>query len=178
MIALATLLDPESDRQTRQLWQLLEEKCSLSGIKAAPYPHFSWAASENIEWSSARRKLERISHKIEPFKVRTAGLGIFNGPGPVLYVAIAKEPHLLAMHLDIWKRLERNLVQPLEYYSPSQWMPHITIAQGDLNPEKLACAVQELAFERMTFEVIVNNISVIYHSYEGGGIKSRFELGK
>ncbi|HVP21858.1 MAG TPA: 2'-5' RNA ligase family protein [Anaerolineaceae bacterium] len=178
MLALATLLDPDSDLQTRQLWQLLEEKCNLLGIMAAPYPHFSWAASENIEWSSARRKLDRIAHKIKPFKVKTAGLGIFNGPDPVLYVAIVKEPHLLATHQDIWKRLERNLINPQEYYAPSHWMPHITIAQGDLNPQKLACAVQELAFERMAFEVNVNNISVIYHSDESVGIKSRFELGK
>ena len=178
MLALATLLDPDSDHQTRQLWQQLEEKCSLSGIKAAPYPHFSWAASENIEWNAARRKLDRIAHKIKPFKVRTAGLGFFNDPGPVLYVAITKEPHLLVIHQEIWKRMERNLIKPQAFYSPNQWMPHITIAQGDLNPQKLACAVQELAFGRLAFEINVTNISVIYHSEEGVGIKYRFELGK
>jgi 2'-5' RNA ligase len=177
MLAIASLLDPETDQQIRRLWELLEEKCGLLEIKSAPFPHFSWAASEDIEWRSASKKLEKITHKTEAFKVRTAGLGIFSGPTPVLYIPIVKSPFLLATHLEIWKRLERFLIKPQGYYSPNQWIPHITIALGDLDAEKLSCAVQDLAFQKMAFDISVTNISVIYHTNEGVGIKSRFELG-
>lgn len=176
MLAIASLLDPEADQQTRSMWQMLEDKCGLFGIMAAPYPHFSWFASEDIVWSPARRKLARIARKIKPFKVRTAGLGIFSGPVPVLYVALVKSPELLEIHRAMWKRMEKHLVKPLDYYSPEEWMPHITIAHGDLDPAKISCAVEDFAFESVKFEVAINNISVIYHSDKGVGIKSRFEL--
>jgi len=178
MLAIASLLNPDTDQQTRTMWQLLEEKCGLLGIKAAPYPHFSWFASEDIQWTPARRKLDRIAARIKPFTVWTAGLGIFSGPSPVLYVALVKSAELLETHRMIWRRMERYLVAPQNFYAPEQWMPHITIAHGDLDPEKLACAVQDLAFEKVRFEVAINNISVIYHNTKGIGIKSRFELGK
>jgi hypothetical protein len=47
MYAIATLLDPSSDSQIRDLWQLLGTDCGLAGIKTAPLPHFSWQGAEN-----------------------------------------------------------------------------------------------------------------------------------
>lgn len=178
MLAIASLLDPETDQQTRDLWQFLEEKCGLYEIKTAPYPHYSWLGCDDIQWKPATQKLKRISLSIKGFTVRTAGFGIFSGPIPVLFVSIVKTPELMEIHRKIWERLEGNLIGPQAYYSPERWMPHITIAHGDLTPENLCCAVQDLAFQRVEFEIFVNNVSIIYHNEEGVGVKYKFDLTK
>ncbi len=84
----------------------------------------------------------------------------------------------MEIHRKIWARLEENLIGPQTYYSPERWMPHITIAHGDLTPENLSCAVQDLAFQRVEFEIFVNNVSIIYHNEEGVGVKYKFDLAE
>jgi 2'-5' RNA ligase len=176
MLAIASLLDPFTDQQTRNLWQLLEEKCGLYEIKTAPFPHFSWFGCEDLQWKPVRHKLNSFCRSQNSFSVKTSGIGLFSGPVPILFVSLVKTFELMDMHRKIWRRLEKDLIGANELYSPEQWVPHITIAHGDVTPSNLCCAVKELAFQPLEFEVRVNNISVIYHNEEGVGIKDRFEL--
>src|SRR5450759_3562562 len=176
MLAIASLLDPATDQQTKNLWQFLEDNCGLAGIKTAPFPHFSWLSCDDLNWIPVSKNLDRIAIKVKSFKVSTAGLGIFGGSKPILYVSIVKTPELLAIHQQIWNKVRRYLVNPQDYYLPENWMPHITIAYGDLTPANLACAIQNLVFETMSFEILINNISVIFNTPEGMGIKASFKL--
>ena len=176
MLAIASLLDPINDEQIKGLWRLLEEKCGLTGIQETPSPHFSWIGCEDMQLEKAHRRLEKIGKQIGPFKIKTAGLGIFPGRIPVLYISIVKTAELMKFHRLIWKELEKYLIVPTEYYRPDRWMPHITIAYGDLNPDNLACALHDLAFEAQVYDIDVDNIAVMYHTEEGIGIKERFQL--
>ena len=177
MLAIASLLDPATDQQTKKLWRFLEDKCGLAGIKTAPYPHFSWLTCDDLNWDPVSKNLGRIAIKVKGFTAITAGLGIFGGPKPILYIPIVKTPELLAIHQNIWGKVRRYLVNPQDYYLPENWMPHITIAYGDLAPANLACAIQDLAFETLSFEIIINNISVIFNTpADGVGIKASFKL--
>ncbi len=176
MLAIASLLDPIADQQIRNLWQLLEDKCGLYEIKTAPFPHYSWFGCEDLQWKPVRQKLNKISRSLDSFSVRTSGFGLFSGPVPVLFVSLVKTPELMEIHRKIWGSLEKYLIGASELYSPERWIPHITIAHGDLTPAKLYCAVQNLAFQPLEFEIKVNNISIIYHNEEGVGIKDRFDL--
>ncbi len=176
MLAIASLLDPNADQQIRNLWQILEEKCDLNEIMTAPFPHYSWFGCEDLQWVPARKKLKSISHSLHSFSIRTAGYGFFTGPVPVLFVALVKTPELMEMHRQMWQRLKVNLVGANELYSPEKWVPHITIAHGDLNSSNLSCAIQALAFQPLDFDIFINNVSIIYHNEEGVGIKDRFSL--
>jgi hypothetical protein len=53
MYAVASLLNPAADKQTRDLWRLLENRCGLSGISMPSLPHFSWQAASEYDASSA-----------------------------------------------------------------------------------------------------------------------------
>jgi 2'-5' RNA ligase len=176
MLAIASLLDPTTDQQTKNLWRFLEDKCGLAGIKTTPYPHFSWLSCDDLNWAPVSKNLARIAINVKSFKASTAGLGIFSGSKPILYVSVVKTPELLDIHQKIWRKVRHHLVNPQDYYLPEYWMPHITIAQGDLTPANLSCALQDLAFVTMSFEIIINNISVIFNTPEGVGVKARFKL--
>ncbi len=176
MLAIASLLDPAADQQTRNLWQTLEEKCGLYEIKTAPFPHLSWFGCEDLQWKPVREKLTSIARSLPSFTLRTSGLGLFSGPVPVLYVGIVKTLELTEIHSRIWHRLKKNLINPNELFSPENWVPHVTIAHGDLTPASISCAIQELAFQKFEFDIFINNISIIYQNEEGVGIKDRFDL--
>jgi 2'-5' RNA ligase len=176
MLAIASLLDPVSDGQTRDLWRLLEEKCGLVGIKATPFPHFSWLSCQDLDWTRASKRLAKIAAGVKGFKVTTAGLGIFPGVNPILYLPVVKTPELQKIHYLIWKEVGKYLVNPHEYYTPEQWVPHITIAYGDLNLDNLECAIHNLAANDKVYEIFVNNISVMFQNQDGVGIQTRFEL--
>ncbi len=176
MLAIASLLDPDADQKTRNVWQILEEKCGLFEIKTAPFPHFSWFGCDDLLWGPARQKIKSISRSLPSFTVRTTGYGLFTGPVPVLYIALAKTMDLTEVHDKLWRRLEKYFIGVNELYTPEQWVPHITIAHGDLTPENISCAIRELAFVPSEFEITVNNLSIIYLNQEGVGVKDRFDL--
>jgi 2'-5' RNA ligase len=176
MLAIASLLDEATDQQTRDLWRLLEEKCDLSGIKKAPYPHFSWLSCEDLAWSPVNAKLKRFTVKLNTLRVKTAGLGIFSGKIPILYLAIVKTQQLMDIHQMLWKKVGPHLINPQAYYLPDMWMPHITIAHGDLDADNLSCAIRNLAFDLIAFDIHINNISVIFHNTEDVGVKATYKL--
>ena len=82
----------------------------------------------------------------------------------------------MAIHQLIWKKVEPHLVSPQDFYRPEFWMPHITIAQGDLDGTNLSCAVRDLAFEQIAFDIIVTNLAVMYNTAEEAGVKAIYKL--
>lgn len=176
MQAIASLLDPVTNEQTKDLWRVLEEKCGLAGIKTTPYPHFSWLSCEDLDWARVCKKLEKITSKVSGFRVNTAGIGIFPGANPILYIPVIKTPELLQIHQLIWKEVAQYLIKPQDYYLPDQWMPHITLAHGDLNQDNLACAIRDLALDSRVYEIFVDNISVIFHIDDKVGVNAVFKL--
>jgi 2'-5' RNA ligase len=177
MFAIASLFDPLTDERTRKFWDILENNCGLSGIKLTPYPHFSWLSAQDLKWTPVRKKVRRITTKMSLFKVYTAGIGIFTGRLPIIYISLVKTEGLFSLHQRIWKRIYPDLVEPNGYYSPDRWIPHITIGYGDVNGQNLPCAIEGLLPLQMNFEIDINNISVIFNTPTDSGIKEKFLFG-
>jgi len=176
MYAVASLLNPEADRQTRDLWHLLENSCGLSGISMTPLPHFSWMASGEYDACAAQNAIEDLAGEIVPFTTRTAGLGLFTGANPVLYLAIVKSECLFKVHKKVWDTLTPFSKNISNYYSAELWIPHITIAYKDLNTTKISCAVKDLLLVPLDVEIMVDNITLLYHIDDEVGIKDQFKL--
>jgi len=177
MFAIATLLDPNSDTKTREFWQLLENDCGLAGINMTPLPHFSWQGAGEYPVKDVEQILKRISRQLEPFAVRTAGLGLFTGPVPVLYLALVKTELLMKVHRMIWELAGPLAVGLNQHYSPELWMPHITIAHQDLNIDNLACAVKNLIFIPVDLEIQVEKLALLYQNERDTGVSSNFHFG-
>lgn len=177
MFVVASLLNPAATHQTQEIWQLLEFQCGLAGIKLTPLPHFSWQASEEFNLPRVEESLRQLAERTAPFTIQTAGLGIFTGENPILYLALAKNRKLMELHEAIWKEVEPAAINPNIYYSPVSWIPHITLAYRDVNPENLACAVRDLAFRKTSLEVMVDHFALIYEVDGQIGIKFRYDFG-
>jgi 2'-5' RNA ligase len=177
MFAIASLFKPAANHSTQKLWDTLEKNCGLSGIRTSPYPHFSWLSAEELKWNAIQTRLRRICASTQSFKVRTAGLGIFTGPRPILYLPLVKTLELMRLHERIWKAELKYLVQPNAYYAPGSWIPHITIAYGDLTLENLPCAITDILNNPLELDILVDNVSVIYRQDEEAGVREVFRLG-
>jgi 2'-5' RNA ligase len=178
MFAIATILDPTADQQTKFLWDWLELNCGLSGIRVTPLPHFTWLSAPEYDFSRMEDYLRAYARRATPFKVKGSGLGLFSGEEPVLYIPLAKNDSIIGIHRNLWKEVEKDKDLLNQNYSPEIWIPHITLANNDVNKESLSCSIPELALRQIELDVMVDNLSIIYKLDDQVGIKSRFEFGK
>jgi len=176
MYAITSLLNPAADKQTKDMWSLLEKSCGLSGISMMPLPHFSWLVAGEIDDNAAQNALKNLAEEIVPFTTRTAGLGLFTGTNPVLYLAIVKNECLFKVHKKIWDVLIPFSGDVSNYYSAELWIPHITVAYKDLNPTNFSCAVKDLLLVPLDVEILVDNITLLYDIDDEDGIKEQFFL--
>jgi 2'-5' RNA ligase len=162
MHGLVSLLDPVHDDQVQAIWQQLQRECGLSGMLATPYPHFSWQIAADYDWDLLGEQLAELAGAFPPFQVRTSGLGLFTGEQPVLYIPIIRTAGLDIVHTHLWEATRSLGVEISAYYAPDAWKPHIALAQGDINPHTIACAVNQLVEQRFDWEIPIDNLAVIY----------------
>ncbi|MHA1304787.1 MAG: 2'-5' RNA ligase family protein [Candidatus Heimdallarchaeaceae archaeon] len=162
MHGLVSLLDEIHTREIEKIWKNLEEKFGLKGIRVTPYPHFSWEIAEHYNLGLLEELMDEIVKTIKPFKVRTTGLGIFTSERPVLFIPLVKTAPLVKLHQKIWTEFNKAGIGISNYYSPEFWVPHISLAYGDLTKDKLGSAVQYLYMQDFNWEIMIDNISFIY----------------
>lgn len=161
MNGIATLLVEPHKSQVEALWRTLEERCGLIGVRLTPLPHFSYQVVEAYDQACLADVLQDLARASVPFTVRTSGLGIFSGASPILYLALVKDEPLMRFHRLLWEHTLPLATTPSPYYRPELWVPHITLAYGDVDRARLACALETLAFEGYTWEITVQNVVFI-----------------
>lgn len=176
MYVVASLLNPAATRQVQEVWQQLELKCGLAGIKLTPLPHFSWQTAEEYNLARVEEVLQKVAERTGPFSVRTTGLGLFTGINPVLYAPIVKTKKLIEIQEAIWRETEPFSTGLNPHYETNRWIPHITLAYRDVTSENLSCAVQEMAFQPNGLEVVVDHLAMIYEVEGQIGIKFRYDF--
>ncbi len=178
MNGIASLLDQAASQHVERLWRELETDCGLVGVRVTPFPHFSWQVTEGYDLPRLKTTLQKTARGMQPFVVHTAGLGLFTGESPVIYVPIVREKSLLRLHEMLWERTKKLAIRPASYYAPDQWIPHITLAYGDVDMESLGCALRTLAVQSFDWEIKVDNFVFVAqaddqvaetHTYPFGG---------
>ncbi len=177
MHAIVTLLEPAIYARVEAIWRVLELKCGLKGIKATPFPHFSWQVADDYGFPGLENELQVFADTAEPFSVRTTGIGVFSGPDPVIYILIVKDRTLTRFHKNVWDLSLPFAREPAEFYSPDTWVPHVTLAHTDVNRETLSCAMEELAFVPFNWEIKIENLAIVSRiGNEIGHLHRRFNF--
>ncbi|MDN5341700.1 MULTISPECIES: 2'-5' RNA ligase family protein [Oceanotoga] len=175
MKALISILSEPHFYIINKIWDELEDNFGVKKIKDIfPYPHFTWNISGNKLENIEEILLNKISI-LEPFEVQTSGLGIFTGDRNVLYVPIKLSRKLYAYHKYIWEIYE-DKSQNVEYYSPEEWFPHITLASEDINRENIGNIVSYLSKRQLNFKIKINSISLIDETELGFNIIKTFNF--
>ena len=161
MNGIASLLSDPHKTQVEAIWQELEEKCGLVGVRTTPFPHITYQVVEAYDQERLDPILREIAGQAQPFTVYSTGLGLFTGPAPVIYISLAKNEPLLQFHRILWERTQEVAQGVSPLYAPNLWTPHITLGIGDISQVNLACAMQNLAFRNFAWEIKLNDLAFI-----------------
>jgi 2'-5' RNA ligase len=161
MHGVVTLLDREHNDKVEGIWKELEMSCGLKGILLTPIAHFSWHVAAGYDTQQLNQTMQEIAASTSPFIARTAGIGIFTGASPVVYISLVKDDRLLSFHDLVYQKVNQLSNQPVPYYAPSAWMPHITLAAGDTSLQALHCALEKLVSQTFEWEILVDNLALI-----------------
>lgn len=162
MHGVVTLLPQPYYAMVEAIWDELQEKHGLTGIRITPYPHFSWQIGEEYDIQKLQSALMDIAQHQAPFSVKTTGLGFFTGERPVMFIPVVKSPQLQAFHSQVWQALLPVTKGASPYYSPENWAPHISLAYEDLTPGNIGKVAKAFAFRSYNWEFLVDNLSFIY----------------
>ena len=177
MQGVVTLLDDQHYARVEAIWEELGQKFDVRGLYVTPYPHFSFQVAEQYDDSACAEFLGSLAARTKPFRVRTAGLGIFTVASPILYISVVRSPALSALHREIWEGVRQAVPGAVaHYYHPDEWAPHVTLAQGDIDPDKLAEVVRHLCRRNFHWEFTVTNVSIIYDTGREQGVRCRFNF--
>ncbi len=160
MDGVVSLLDKGYSARVVHLWEEMSHLFAVSGVMITPIPHFSYHIADDYA-EGVMAILQEAARETAVFTVKTGGIGIFNGPEPVIYLPVARTPVLCRLHERLWARLNALATKGADYYAPDNWFPHITIGWGDITPAKLGPVVQWLNEQDLAWEIPVDNLAFL-----------------
>ena len=178
MHGVVSLLDDEHYRVVEDVWAELSRKFGVHGIYSTPFPHFTYQVSEEYDTEAVEAALRGVAERSAPFRARTAGLGVFCAARPVLHVPVVRSPELERFHAEVWRAVGRPPAgEVARFYDARMWVPHVTLAQGDIDADRLGEIVRVLVARNFHWEMEVNNLSLIYDTGTEQGLRCRFNFG-
>ena len=193
MDGIVTILKEPYNRTVRDLWVRIQEVCKFVAPAHLPetpnpwlgfnndedLPHFSWHIAESYDRNRLSEVLKTICQETSPFTARTAGLGIFTIPKPVIYIVVVKDRPLLEFHEKLWQRVDGLGQGVSSYYTSGMWVPHITLAHENLDSTAMGCIIQELASLTFDWEMKVEDLAIASQAgSEGLRAHSQFHFKK
>jgi 2'-5' RNA ligase len=104
--------------------------------------------------------VEEVTLKAAPLQLRTVGLGLFLRPQPVFYAPIIRTPQLSELHLKLWNQAGTMGGRLFGLYAPNRWVPHLSLAQGDLDSDGLVKVFESLAALDLELVFEVRNLTI------------------
>lgn len=164
MHGIVSLLDKDHYQLVEEIWAGLDHDLGLRGVYVTPYPHFSYHVAEQYDLDALQPLLQQFAADTAPFRVLTTGLGVFtDGLNPVVYVNVARSPQLSALNAALWPLVAPASAGIVGYYHPDQWVPHITLAHGDVTRENLSTVVGALSRWDYTWSIPIDNLALLYN---------------
>lgn len=164
MHRLVSLLPVQYARQTQDLWEQLEETFGLSPVHSTVPPHFTWQAAQSYDFERLDGLLAQISSEWKPFPLTTAGIGMFTGRRPLLYIHIVKTARLLQFHNRLWQAAQAAGETFNPQFLPENWLPYIGLTAGGLNETNITEVLKFLSFRPFTWEMSIDNLTVLYQT--------------
>jgi 2'-5' RNA ligase len=161
LAGVASVLPDDAAGRVKELWDELDREVGLRGATISPLPHFSYQVARDYDLDVLQEVVERFARSARALRVQTAGLGIFTGAAPVLYLQIVRSPELARFQVALWSAASVAAEKLDQHYHPASWMPHVSLAYGDTTSTKLAAAIALLGERDLAWDVEVDNLSIV-----------------
>jgi hypothetical protein len=172
---VVSLLDDEHYALVEDIWSELEQEFGLNAVRRTPWPHVSYQLGD-YDLRALPEILERVAAGTPPFGIETMGLGIFTGPEPIVYVPVVRTGELSEWHRLLWTAIGTACRNAADHYWLSEWIPHITLAMGDVDGANLPRIIDFLSARNFAWRVDIDNLAFIDASYEGQELAVHLKL--
>ncbi len=177
MQAIVSALDDPHREMVENIWGELKAVFGLQGVAGSTRPHFTYHVAAAYDPVAVEGALAVVARETPPFAIRTHGLGVFRGEETVLYLHISPSPELATVHRSVWDAVAAIATEPKLVYAAATWVPHITLAIGDLTAEMLPLALRFLNRREYNWAIPVTNVCLIEDTASASAEWRRFELG-
>ena len=143
------------------MWRFFEKEYNSRAIQNFPHPHLSFQGGICQDIKMVDANLKKLSFRMKPFLIRIEGLNTFKDPERVVFLEVLQTRTLSSVHKRIDALLRKYCSQTFQLYSPQNWHPHITLAQGDLTPTNFQKAKKDLKNYHPRYKLKVHNICMV-----------------
>lgn len=175
--AVVSLLALENNPAFSEVWTRLKKIFSRYGLELVERPHISWHVSPVYDMEKLEKNLQGLTQGRRQIRASISGLGVFTGKKPVFYLPVVRSPQVHEIHRTIWAEISPCALNQELYYSPEEWIPHIT-----LNRKAFSCNVgevfQELCSLDLRCEIWLDNFAVIYRDDAHDGVGTIFPFSE
>ena len=177
MQAIVSILPQPYFDQVEALWDELEAKFGLVGIRITSIPHFSWQIAETYREEQFVQTIQSIASESAPFEVHVRGVENFFSQHPVVFLKVLKDTTLIKHHIKIWMKF-LPIAKGLNFlYSPVLWRPHISLTYQDLALDHLKAVMTFLKAKQIDWTFGIDNLSLVSQSdSELGQLQRQFNL--
>jgi 2'-5' RNA ligase len=176
MQAIVSALDDPHREMVDNIWGELKAVFGLQGVVGSARPHITYHVADTYDASAIGDALSAIARTTRPFAIETHGLGVFRGDETVLYLHVSPSPVLAAMHQRVWDAALPIATAPKPVFAAATWVPHITLAIGDLTEDVLPLALQLLNRRTYEWSIPITNVCLIEDTSSVSADWRRFEL--
>jgi 2'-5' RNA ligase len=175
MQAIVTALDDPYRDDVENIWGELKAVFGLQSVSGSTRPHFTYHVAEQYSDRIAD-VLAEIARSSPAFEIETHGLGVFRGDELVVYLHVTKSDALVAMHERIWSGVADVSADAKPVYAAETWVPHITLAIGDIDEGQLPAVLQFLNRREYRWRIPATNLCLIDDTSSAAAEWRRYEL--
>ena len=144
-IGVLSILEGDALIEARRLWKLFEVEYASRGVQTFAHPNLTFQAGVCDDVDSLGQALIALSQRVLPFEITIDGLTFFPSPSRVAYLRVTPTAALRQIHRAVSEILAAHCTELFHNYQPENWVPHVTVAMGDLTDENRARATRDLA---------------------------------
>jgi len=175
MHGVVSLLDEQHILAVKDLWEELRRDFSVRRLaEILPYPHFSYQIAQQYDEQQLVARVEDLARRTAPFSVSARGLSQF--PGPVIFVPVMRTPQLSQFHEVVWHYISPAGKGISSYYEPESWVPHITLAQHDTQPDTFAALLTRINERQLSWDIPIDNLAIFWDTGTTQELRYRFPL--
>lgn len=175
--ALASILDLKTSRETEAKWAQIGECLLETGVQPTPLPHFSWHVAETYRVDEMMPPLTRLFTQINPIMVQIGGVGVFSGYRPIVYLPVIRTQEMSAFHYQLWQTVQPFCANPVPYYRPELWQPHVTLTGQQTDGDAICQIVSRLSFLSIRMSFLVDDLAMIYKDETASGTQFLMQFG-
>lgn len=174
-IWIVSILENKPYKEVKKIWKFIEKEYSSSGVQLFKHPHMTFQGGKTKNPGQVYKDFKDVVSKIKPFWIEVCGVRHFNKEA--IWLKVEKTKNMIELSELINDFMKEHCRDLFGCYAPEKWIPHITLAMGDLTEDNFEKAWKELKKQKIGFKQKLHNICIV-RQYPDGKIKiaKRYKL--